>query len=118
MIAPFPAQQRYILTYYSSDLSQFECKAHFKKFKEVELPANNAQSECETNNPENYKKKCSYNSGSGTTLSSCNDVDRYRDDGDETFVHFFGIDKCNSLLLSGDDTEKSKKKMCLNSKRR
>lgn len=68
MTAPLPAQKRCILTYYSSDLSRFECKANYKKCEEVELPAINAQSECETNNPEDYKKECSYNSGNSKLI--------------------------------------------------
>ena len=117
LTAPIPAKQRCILTYDSSDLSQFECKAHYKKCQEVDLSSSNPQSECDTNNPENYREKCSYISGSGTTAPSCNTVDRYCDEGDKTFVNFFGKDKCSSLPLSGGVTEQAKKKCVYNGNR-
>jgi hypothetical protein len=109
--AKYPDKQRCILTYSSSPT---KCKGHYNKCEDVDISGTDAANNCNNNIPTNFKEKCNYNSG---TSPSCGKVDRYCSNGDETFVNYFGKEKCSQLSLPGDETEKSKKKCLYNGNR-
>ena len=105
--APYPNDQRCILIYGSTSGTE-SCQANYKDCTKITSTNPNV---CNNNIPELLKKRCSYTAGA---TPSCNPVDRECNNGDKSFVNFFGKDKCDQLALTGTNDEKSKKKCIYN----
>lgn len=96
-----PNEERCILTYGTYGIEN--CQAHYKDCSKA------SSYYCNINIPELSSKKCKWS----TASTSCNSVDRYCEDGDKTFVNFFGKDECNGLSLTGLTEEEKSKKKCI-----
>ena len=81
------------------------CQPNFKDCTKIKFRYSD---ECTINIPESFTDKCVYNGG-----TSCTSALRYCEEGDKSFVNYFGKDKCRQLPVSGTTDEEKSKKSCI-----